>query len=244
MFLRLPKPVRKVLFGSVARRLPLDMPMRNFMKFVALASPNSGVGALGIYPYIKDDLLTSDLRKELSDETSTVLQQELLAQVEIEDKLTRLQYLDTKLYLPGDILVKVDRMSMANSLETRAPLLDYRLVEFAWKLPSQLKIRNGISKYLLKKLLRKYIPEKLLVKKKRGFAVPINHWFQTTLNGYTKDILLDSRFTQRGLFRPKVVAKVLDSHAKGRHDYSTWIWMLLNLELWFQTFVDSSTRKI
>ena len=169
---------------------------------------------------------------------------DILASLKSADKLTRLQYVDAKLYLPEDILMKVDRMSMAHSLETRAPLLDYRLAEFAAGLPVHFKMRNGVAKYLLKKLLQKYLPPETLVKKKQGFGVPINRWFQKQLNGYTAEVLLEQRCRQRGYFNMAVVQKVLQHHALGRRDYSEWIWLLLNLELWFQTFVDPATRKI
>lgn len=243
-WLRLPASLRRMTFGRVADALPIQAPMRNALKYVATASPDDGPMALGLYPYIKDDVITPQVRKELQQHDATAPRREILAQFKTSDKLTRLQLADTKFYLPGDILVKVDRMSMANSLETRAPLLDYRLVEFAVKLPVSLKMQNGVSKYLLRKVLRQYVPESTLAKKKQGFAVPINKWFQSTLNGFTHEVLLDDRCRKRGILNSTVVQQVLKFHAEGRRDYSAWIWMLLNLELWFQTFVDPSTRRI
>ena len=169
---------------------------------------------------------------------------DILSGLQFSDKLTRLQYIDTKFYLPGDILVKVDRMSMANSLETRAPLLDYRLVEFAAKLPVHLKMNHDTSKYLLKLVLKKYVPDEILTKPKHGFAVPVSEWFKSSLANFTKDILLDKRCHDRGIIKPDVIEKVLKYHAQGRRDYGEWIYSLLMLEMWFQTFMDPTSRRI
>jgi asparagine synthase (glutamine-hydrolysing) len=243
-FLRLPKSIRRLTFGKMAQMLPIQAPMRNFMKYVAAASPDDGPAALGLYPYIKEDVLTVPVRQELQKHDPTALRRQILSTIKAKDKLTRLQFVDTKLYLPGDILVKVDRMSMANSLETRAPLLDYRLVEFASRLPVHFKMQGGTTKYLLKKVLSKYVPKSVLEKRKHGFAIPIDQWFQTTLNGFTKEVLLDDRCRARGVFDPKAVQKILAFHANGGRDYSVWIWAMLNLELWCQTYMDPSSRRV
>jgi asparagine synthase (glutamine-hydrolysing) len=243
-WLRLPASWRRMTFGRVADVLPIQAPMRNAVKYIATASSDDGPAALGLYPYIKDDVTAPSIRQELQKHDVAAPRRQILSKFKTTNKLTRLQLADTRLYLPGDILVKVDRMSMANSLETRAPLLDYRLVEFATRLPASLKMRNGVSKYLLRKVLRRYLPETTLAKKKQGFAVPLNQWLQKSLNGFTHEVLLDGRCRNRGIFNPIVVQQVLKSHAEGRRDYSAWIWLLLNLELWFHAFVDPSTRRV
>ena len=244
LLMNLPAGLRRHVIGSLAAAMPMQAPMRNLLKYAAYSSKEDGPGVLGLYPYIKDDLVTRATAAELSKSDPVQARRELWANYEKLDKLTRMQLTDTKMYLPGDILVKVDRMSMANSLETRAPLLDYRMVEFAVGLPVQLKMKSGVSKYVLKQVLKKYVPPRIMQKSKQGFAVPIGSWFQTSLKGYTRDILLDSRSLGRGLFKPGVVEKVLEFHSNGRRDYSEWIYMLLMLELWFQSFVDIDTRRI
>lgn len=241
---KLPQQIRRRLLAPVARALPIQAPGRNFLKYAAYATADDGPQALGLYPYIKDEIVTRPLRRELNAFDAATPRRNILAVLGSTDKLTRLQYVDAKLYLPEDILMKVDRMSMAHSLETRAPLLDYRLVEFAARLPVHLKMRDGVTKYLLKKLLQKYLPPETRAKRKQGFAVPINRWFQKQLNGYTTAVLLDQRCRERGYFNMAAVQQVLQHHATGRRDYSEWIWLLLNLELWFQTFIDPATRKI
>ena len=240
----MPAALRRNVFGSLCKVLPIQAPMRNVLKYAAYATSEDGPGSMGLYPYIKEDIISRDVSHEFGKSDPIRAKRELWAQYDKLDKLTRMQLTDTKMYLPGDILVKVDRMSMANSLETRAPLLDYRMVEFAVGLPVSLKIKDGSSKYILKQMLKPHVPPSILTKSKQGFAVPIGSWFQSDLYPYTRDILLDPRSQHRGLFKPGVVEKVLEFHSQGRRDYGEWIYMLLMLELWFQTFVDESTRRI
>jgi asparagine synthase (glutamine-hydrolysing) len=232
-----PRGIRRMMLEPLARALPIETQGRNVLKFVANSPSDNSTETMGIYPYIKDDLLTPHLRNELQ-QHPVQLAASILEDVHFSNKLARMQYLDARLYLPGDILVKVDRMSMANSLETRAPLLDYRVIEFAARLPVELRIKDGITKYLLKKLLRRYVPEQIINKRKQGFAVPINGWFATTLSDFVRDVLLEKRARERSLFKAKTVEHVLNLHQAGRRDYSTWIWTLLNLELWFREYVD------
>ncbi len=243
-FMSLPMALRRHVIGSLSKMLPMQAPMRNLLKYAAYASPEDGPGSMGLYPYIKDDLISRDIQFEFGKSDPIQAKRELWSNYDKLDKLTRMQLTDTKMYLPGDILVKVDRMSMANSLETRAPLLDYRMVEFAVGLPVHLKMKENESKYILKQMLKKYVPPQILHKAKQGFAVPVGSWFRTSLQQYTRDILLDSRSRNRGLFKKGIVEKVLNFHSQGRRDYSEWIYMLLMLELWFQTFMDSDSKKI
>jgi len=154
-----------------------------------------------------------------------------------------MQYQDTKVYLPEDILMKVDKMSMANSLETRAPLLDYNVVEFAARIPPALQMKDGRGKYILRRLAARLLPPEILQRKKQGFAIPREKWFQGELREYARGMLTSKTFAERGYFRADRVAAMLDEHARGTRDYSMWIWSLLNFELWHQAFVDGATRQ-
>jgi len=158
--------------------------------------------------------------------------------------LSRNQYLDIKLYLPDDILVKVDKMSMAVSLETRAPLLDYTLAEFSAKLPPDWQLANGTGKAFLKSVLKRFLPEYVFNKPKQGFDIPKKHWFKSELRDFAFDVLLAQKAKQRGYFNSKIIETILNDHSAGKKDYSVWIWTLLNFELWHQLFVDDGTRKI
>lgn len=147
-------------------------------------------------------------------------------------------YADSKMYLPDDLLVKMDIASMAHSLEVRSPLLDHVVVEFAALLPVELKLRGSIQKYLLRRLMAREFPVHLLHRKKMGFAVPLDRWFRGELRDMTADILLDARARQRGYFKPETVSRLLDEHVRGIARHHTKLWALLTLELWHRTFID------
>ena len=154
------------------------------------------------------------------------------------DLLSRLLYLDTKTYLPGNILTKVDRMSMAASLEVRAPIIDHHVVEWAARLPERMKFQNGRGKGLLKKLAARVgVPQEVLNRPKQGFALPLVHWMRGELKDDLLPILLEPRTLGRGYFNPKAVRGLLDEHSRGRRDHSAQIWMLLMFELWHRNFL-------
>lgn len=145
---------------------------------------------------------------------------------------------DIRTYLLDDILVKVDRMSMACSLEARAPLLDHKLAEFAARLPVDLKLRDGKGKYLLRKVAARLLPPDVLAKKKQGFGVPLAQWFRGPLSGMLHDIVASRSFTERGLFDAGAVRKLQMEHMSGRVDRSEALWLILNFELWARKFCD------
>jgi asparagine synthase (glutamine-hydrolysing) len=158
------------------------------------------------------------------------------------DAVTRMQYVDTRVYLPDDILVKVDRASMVNSLETRAPMLDQDLVEYVSSLPARLRVGHGVLKSLLKQVAASIVPAEILARRKTGFSMPIDRWLREKLNTYAYDVLTSASARQRGIFRPQFVEELLKAQAYANHGKS--IWALLCLELWFQIYIDqcSSTR--
>lgn len=156
-----------------------------------------------------------------------------------DDPLTRMLYVDTRFYLPSDMLIKVDRMSMANSLEARVPFLDHRLVEFAAKIPSEVKFRGRVRKYLLKKGLEPLLGREILYRKKAGFNVPKNVWIRRELRPMVEDVLSPSRLATHGLFRPEIVARLLREHMEQRADHSFQIWSLLIFQLWYDQFIDA-----
>src|SRR5581483_6476499 len=159
------------------------------------------------------------------------------------DELSRLMYLDTMSYLPGDILTKVDRMSMANSLEVRCPLLDHVFVEWAVSLPSRFKLNFHTQKYMLRKLAEKLgIPGSVLNRPKTGFAMPLAHWWRKELKDDLLQILLEPRTLQRGYFRPHAVRQLVAEHLSGRRSRPTDIWLLLVLELWHRNFLEARRR--
>jgi asparagine synthase (glutamine-hydrolysing) len=147
-------------------------------------------------------------------------------------------YVDVHTYLHDDILTKVDRMSMAVSLESREPLLDHELLELAARVPATLKLRDGVSKYLLRRLLARRLPASILARRKQGFAAPISEWLRGPLQPMVHDLLESRRSVERGVFEPAGVRRLLDDHGSGRADHPHRLWQLLMLELWFRQFVD------
>jgi asparagine synthase (glutamine-hydrolysing) len=141
-------------------------------------------------------------------------------------------------YLPDDINVKMDIASMANSLEVRAPFMDHKIVEFAAKLPANLKRRGSTGKYLLKKTLERLLPNDILYRPKHGFSVPISAWLRGPMRNTAEQILLDAKTTGRGLLRSESVRKIIAEHMQGTIDHGMRIWLLLNFELWQRTYVD------
>src|SRR5581483_5387363 len=141
---------------------------------------------------------------------------------------------DVKTYLVDDIMTKVDRMSMAVSLEAREPLLDHKLLEFAAAVPMALKLRDGRGKHLLRRLLGRRVPASIVERPKHGFEAPVGEWLRGPLAPLVDDLLLDGRLRRRGIFDDRTVASVWREHRTGARDHRHRLWSLLMLELWFR----------
>ena len=151
--------------------------------------------------------------------------------------LSAAQDLDLHHYLPLDILTKVDRMSMAHSLEVRVPLLDHKLVEFAATIPPELHLKGSSGKRIFKKAMRGILPDAVIDRPKRGFAVPLSFWFRGELEGFARELLLSRRCSERNMINPRFVARLLDLHRRGR-PLDLQLWTLISFELWCRTFLD------
>jgi asparagine synthase (glutamine-hydrolysing) len=148
---------------------------------------------------------------------------------------------DAERYLPDDLLVKVDIASMAVSLEARSPLLDYRVLEFAAKLPTDLKVRGKATKYLLRRAFEGALPPQILRRPKMGFGVPVGRWLRKEFKPLVADMLLSDGVARRGYFRPEAVRRIVDEHVEGRVDRTAQLWTLLMLEMWFATAARETT---
>jgi asparagine synthase (glutamine-hydrolysing) len=157
--------------------------------------------------------------------------------------LSRMLYVDTKLWLPDDLLARGDKMSMAASIEARVPLLDHKVVEFAASLPSHLKLHNLTRKYLLKKVAEKLLPREIVHRKKQGFPIPISLWFRSEARQFVSDLLASDTIRRRGLFDANYVQKLLRDHMSGSADRGSQLWALVLVELWHARFIDGASTS-
>jgi asparagine synthase (glutamine-hydrolysing) len=156
--------------------------------------------------------------------------------------LSSIQRLDVKNYLPLDILTKVDRMSMAHSIETRVPLLDHKLVEFAATIPPEMNLRDGTTKYVLKQAMRSVLPDAIIDRPKHGFAIPLGYWFRGKLGSYVRDLLLGETASSRQIFNGSYIENLVRLHERGR-DLDLQLWTLISFELWSRVFMDRGARS-
>jgi asparagine synthase (glutamine-hydrolysing) len=145
--------------------------------------------------------------------------------------------------LPGDILVKLDRASMAVSLEARCPLLDHRVIEFAWRLPTSVKVRDGKGKWLLRRVLRRYLPEALFERPKHGFDVPIGAWLKGPLRDWAEELLAKPRLQDEGFLDPDRVRACWHEHSSGRRDRTYELWAILMVEAWAEATARPNTES-
>jgi len=153
-----------------------------------------------------------------------------MARAPARSGLDRAQYADLKFWLPGDILTKVDRTSMAVGLEAREPLLDHRLIEFAARLPENLRVQGGQGKWILKDTMRRYLPEDILFRPKQGFVTPIAQWFRGPLAGAARQIATGGALARTGWFDSAALGRMAQAHIAGVSDHSRLLWQLLMLE--------------
>lgn len=224
----------------VSRLLPHGALGRNFIHNVALDAVDRYLDSMSIFSELNRELLYSaEFKRRLGDNRQTAqLFGDLGRNVKTAEPIDKLLYIDSKTYLPGDILTKVDRMSMAVSLEVRVPLLDHKLIEFMARAPAALKLAGYETKYLLKQAVKDLVPAEILTRPKQGFGVPVQEWINKQLRGRIRDILTPSRMKQRGYLEPDYVEVLLDEHERGRRDHSMAVWALFMFELWHRKFMD------
>jgi asparagine synthase (glutamine-hydrolysing) len=229
--------IAKRLLGS----LPESTSYRNFVRrarrFVdsaALPLNERYLHWVGIF----SSELISDLLVDRSDFNPVAHFQTYFDSGQETDLIGELLSVNMKTYLPGDLLVKTDRMTMANSLEARCPFLDQHLAEFAAGIPSKLKLKGMTTKYILKRALQGIVPDEIIHRKKHGFGVPVGRWFRTNLKRYLHETLLSPEALQRGYFHESPLRRLINEHQSGKRDHGHRLWALLTLEIWHRIFID------
>jgi len=229
----LPQMLRRVI-SAVASRLPYSAYGKNYLHMISRPSALERYFENSFAPYyLRHELLQPDwmLPAEAGFLERTLSDCFLSAGA---STLSQALYFEATASLTGDMLVKVDRMSMANSLEVRSPLLDHELAELAAAIPNPWKVRAGKGKRILIDALADRFPPELLTRGKMGFSVPLADWFRGSLREMLWDHLTHSRLESRGVVSPEFVRRLLAEHDIGRRDNSDWLWSLLILELWFK----------
>ena len=235
----IPKTLRQGL-GPLSKNLPHGTKGRNYLFNISLDPVSRYLDSVSTFTSLnRESLYTRDFRDLVGTEGYvSSLFRDLSARVTTGEPLDRLLYIDSKTYLPGDILAKVDRTSMAVSLEARAPLLDHKLIEFVGQMPAKLKLSGLESKHLLKKAVADLVPHEILNRPKQGFGVPIQDWINRQLRSRIRESLTEPRSQQRGYVEPGYINVLLNEHERGRRDHSDGLWALFMLELWHRQFID------
>ena len=246
---RLPAPLRKRLVEPIIKLLPVKTKNLSFdykaarfvtgSKYDTVARHHVWFGSFT--PEEQTELLTADALAASDDDIYAQARQ-FAEECDNEDQVTRMQSVDTRLYLAEDILTKVDRASMAVSLEVRAPFLDPRVAEFAASLPANYKLRGHKTKYILKKAVHELLPPFVTKRGKKGFGVPVAEWLKVKLRPLARDLLSPERVRRAGVFNPDYVARLQDEHERGIANHRKLLWTLLMFELWHESFIETPKR--
>jgi len=243
----LPQSVRGPIFGLLGKAYPkADWAPRMFrakttFEGLARSSVEAYFHTVSILRGpMREALFSASFKTELAGYNAQEVFNRHAGQARTDDPLALIQYLDLKTYLVGDINTKVDRASMAHSLEVREPLMDHELVEWLATLPSHLKIQGQEAKYIFKKAMEPYLPQDVLYRPKMGFAVPLARWFRGPLKQRVRDAVLGNRLQATGWFDRVYLHHLVESHQSGARDYSAPLWTLLMFEAFLRQVVDSN----
>ena len=237
-----PAAIRNQLISPALDRLPYSMrKLKATARNLSQPAPERWMSWFGVFNgSLRENLLSASTRDRIDMDASRVFRRWLASNPQRDD-LSSMLYLDTKIWLPDNLLMKGDKMTMAASLEARIPLLDYKLIEYAASIPSNVKIKSLKAKYLLKRAFVDFLPESILTRKKMGFNVPIGTWFREGQRDLISRLLLSERARSRDFLNNASVTKLLDDHLAGRTNYEKQLFILASLELWFRVFIDNTS---
>ena len=237
----LPPPIRDQMIAPLLDQLPYSMrKIKMAARTLSQPAPQRWMNWFGVFNGdSKNELLSESMKASIDNDSSRIFRR-WLEQNPQRDDLSSMLYLDTKIWLPDNLLMKGDKMTMAASLEARVPLLDYKLIEYAASIPSNIKIKPFKAKYLLKRAYEDFLPKAILTRKKMGFNVPVDTWFREGQRNLISRLLLSERARSRDFLNNEYVAYLLRDHMEGRTNYAGQLFSLASLELWFRIFIDSS----
>jgi asparagine synthase (glutamine-hydrolysing) len=243
----IPGPVRRGVVGPLAAiwpkadRLPRPLRWKFLLRNLSLDPELAYFNDMSLFtPADKRGLFTDGFRQGLNGHDPFTAFRTHFDRVRGQDHLRRILYVDLKTWLPNDILVKMDRMAMANSLEVRSPLLDHHVIEFAAGLPSEMKYHGRTSKYLLKRFAERRVPPSVIHRPKMGFSIPLASWLRGELRPMAEDLLLSERALGRSYFQPETIRGMWTRHQEGQRNHAHHLWALMVLELWHRMFVEES----
>lgn len=251
----LPAPVRRSLIPALLQRVPQDRTSawKDYARYAAAFARTADAGPVARYmsyvtilsPQAQVDLLSANLRNGTNgtDVAAATLRHYFDKRTE-SDALNRTIYVDLKTSLPDDLLALTDRMSMAASVECRAPLVDYELVELASRMPSQFKVRGFSLKYLLKKAVAPWLPKDVITRKKRGFGAPVGGWLRQELRPLLCELLSEDQVRKRGLFQWSAINRLIQEHEDQRQDHTDRLFALLALEIWCKVYLDENLSSL
>jgi asparagine synthase (glutamine-hydrolysing) len=239
-----PRALRRVA-AVAAANLPHGVRGRNFLRHVSRDNEGRYIDSIRFFGTDeKQALLSGDVRRRLT----TVGAEERLARYFAPYRqlpwASQMMHFDADTYLPEDVLVKVDRMSMAHSIESRVPLLDNHVIDFAATLPAHFKLKDGRRKHILKQLAATLLPQDLVDRRKQGFSVPLGTWFRGNLRELFADTLLSAPSLARGYFEPSFVRRLVDEHVSGRRDHTLQLWQLVVFERWHALYLDRTGSRL
>jgi asparagine synthase (glutamine-hydrolysing) len=237
----LPLPGKRQVAAMVWPLLPHGARGKNFLRHVSRTDNGRYLDSIAFFqPDEKRALYSPDMLRQLQGTGAEDRLAQHFARFAELPPHSRMMRFDFETYLPEDVLTKVDRMSMAHSIESRVPLLDNEVIEFAATLPSSVKIVNGRRKHVLKEAASRLLPPEILNRKKQGFGVPLGVWFRGGLTDVFSDILKSPTTRQRGYFAPAFVDRIVDEHLTGKRDHTLRLWQLLVFELWHRQYIDAA----
>ena len=249
IYARVPGPLKGLVIEPLVRLMPVKTKNLSFdykaLRFITGAKydpvARHHVWFGSFTPEEQRELLTPDVLQN-SDGNIYAAARNMMVECDAEDMVQRMQNLDTRLYLAEDILTKVDRASMAVSLEVRAPFLDHRLAEYAASLPAEYKLKGRRTKYILKRAVADLVPRFVLRRGKKGFGVPVAEWLKVKLRPLARDLLSPARVKRAGFFNPDFITRLQDEHERGVANHRKTLWTLLMFELWHESFIETARR--